>query len=191
VLYYDRADYTIAYSHFGLDPESWGYDGNANLGRYFTLSATRPRGSTTFSTFFIYDILVHELVHVIQAYIADWEYMDQNGLNFVTWLQEGTAVYFERGLILRDHSSYVIERVRNNNIPTLDILDQNHNKWTDFAWEANYVWGATVVMFIADTWGFDKVVEMNRRHGDYQGIFGISRTEFERRWHAWLRTNYR
>jgi hypothetical protein len=34
------------------------------------------------------------------------------------------------------------------------------------------------------------VVEMNRIHGDFSGIFGITREEFGRLWHDWLRVTF-
>jgi hypothetical protein len=82
------------------------------------------------------------------------------------------------------------DSVRSNNIPTLDYLEGDALHEVRENVMVNYVWAATIIEFISDTWGMEYVVEMNRRHGDYQGIFGINRAEFERRWHAWLRVNY-
>jgi hypothetical protein len=140
---------------------------------------TRPAGSTTPSENMM-SLLVHEVVHAIQYIIAEG-----NTYAIPVWLMEGTAVYFE-GRSGGYFDDILSMGVRNNNIRTLSYLDEIAWDTGSFAWD---VWGAAMVQFIHQTFGFEYVIELHQNY-DIETVFGISRAEFERQWHQWLRDNY-
>jgi hypothetical protein len=182
VYYYDRDDFEAEFPHFaGTSPQ--GYPGFAGERGIFT---SRPRGSTTATTMMI-GHLAHELVHVIQAVHVqtDWESMDRLGLGWLGWVTEGTATFVGHGREL--YMPVILSQLRRQEFPSLDSLSDNDRFFAGGGWE-NYCWAATIFEFIVETYGMEHLTEMNRRHGDFQGIFGISRSEFERQWHQYLRT---
>jgi hypothetical protein len=185
IFYYNRDDFEIAYPDYaGLSPR--GYPGFADESGVFV---ARPRGSTVVTPMTT-GHLAHEVVHVLQAvyFPPDWEVMNRLGLQWLGWVIEGTATYIGHGQEL--FLPNINEHIQSGNFPTLAQLSDHDIFYAGGGW-VNYCWAATIIQFIHETWGMEYVVEMNRRHGDYQGIFGISRAEFERRWHTWLRANYR
>jgi hypothetical protein len=81
------------------------------------------------------------------------------------------------------------EEIRNNRIPTLTYLENNF--WT---MRASYGWAATIIDFIVDRWGFGHVLRLQGSQHypnvNFQELFNMSRGEFERQWHGWLRNNF-
>jgi len=108
------------------------------------------------------------------------------------WLTEGTAVYLAPD-IGGSQRSFVVGRVRDNNLPRLSSLEAR-NFYEIFGatdeWE-NYQWAGTMVEFIDKTLGFDTVVELHRNPADFTKIIGMTRTQFEQQWHLFLRDNYK
>jgi hypothetical protein len=131
-------------------------------------------------------MLHHEIIHVFQ-----WNLLNRNwncNDSMLAWVIEGTADYLQHGRsnwATTNHWALLIsEMIKNDPIPTLNCLEDDSIGW----WA--YVWGASIIMFIDHTWGFDYVIEKNRTNGDYQGIFGITRAEFESQWHQWLHNHF-
>jgi len=131
-------------------------------------------------------ILLHEFVHVLAEYITP-AYQLQ-GLN-LHWLVEGLADY-KSGEITREYAQAAIKAgVRNNAIPSLaDLEISSVERFDDMG---GYVFGASIIEFIDKTYGFTKVVELYKSPGDYNWVFGFSKSEFERQWKQFLYENYR
>ena len=132
-------------------------------------------------------ILVHELVHKFQGTLMYWDEMARLGrFEMIIWVIEGTATFLDGSMQNSYVRGMVARYVRSDNIPTLDYLEDDFyaGGWM------NYVWGGTIAEFIVETFGMEYLVTKNRVHGDYEGIFGISRTEFEHQWHQWLRITF-
>jgi len=185
VLYYSAVDYFTTYD---MTYKAGWYRGHLTLWGLNIFSLTRPSGSTAISDSAI-ELLVHETVHVLQHfYLANFEEMERLSVDFLGWVAEGTATYFERRGPYLSWSAWPEVRtdIRNNRIPTLDYLEDEF--YADGA--VSYVWAATIIEFISDVFGMEYVVEINRLHGDFEGIFGFSKDEFERQWHQWLRDSY-
>jgi hypothetical protein len=185
ILYYDRRHFITAYPEFAAShPQA--YVGHAGQGQ--AISAARPAGSTNVSEMMT-GHLRHEFVHVLQAvyFPPDWEAMNQLGLEWLGWVNEGTATYLGHGREI--FAPVVKQHFQRRRLPTLESLSNGDNFFAHGGW-VNYCWAATVFEFIHQEYGMEYVMEMNRRHGDFQGIFGLSRNEFQRRWHTWLRVNY-
>jgi hypothetical protein len=113
--------------------------------------------------------------------------MERHGLVSLEWVRRGTQDFFSIADVSHRRTD-IAGYVRRNNLPTIQYLEQ-------FGLLENqqfvFMFARTIIEFIHSEFGMEYVVEMNRRHGDFQGIFRISRDEFERQWHAWLRVNYR
>ena len=85
---------------------------------------------------------------------------------------------------------YLLREVESGSIPTLDYLEDDFYASPQ---GLNYAWGATIIEFITDAWGFEYVLEMHRRVAscdDYQELFGITREEFEHLWSQRVREVY-
>ena len=180
IRYYTLDDFGIAYPWMieGLY-ETWGHrtpywSGHAGGG--LGLSFTRTHESTIACDGTM-RILVHEAVHEIQFWIP--------GVNMRTaWLIEGTARYLSWS---RQGIAYSL---RNRNAPTIAQLENNEWFWANNHQNINYSWGASVISFISNTFGFEYIVELHR-NPDIAEVFGISRAEFQRQWHQYLRDSFR
>jgi len=183
VWYYSREDYDARYVHeFGMisgDPDEGA--GHA-WGRVSVIS--KPRNITGICPM-VTELIMHEAVHILQWYLHDFL-----GVGEQSWIVEGTATYFMyEPFGMSGWRSALVQRVRSNNIPTLNYLYNDETFWANAG--INYRWAASIFQFIHDNWGVEYIVEKNLYHGDYQGIFGISRSEFEHQWHQWLRNTFR
>ena len=160
--------------------------GGGGMARY-RIYITRALGSTTVDDSLL-GLLIHEFVHVLQfTYLIDWPSMRRMELPLLDWIMEGTATYLDGGIDEGSGGRLMVSyNVRNNNIPTLDYLEDD---FYAAGW-INYAWGGTIAEFIAETFGMEYLIAINRVHGDYMGIFGITRAEFERQWHQWLRDTF-
>ena len=185
ILYYSTDDFNTAYPWMN-HPDY----GGSGLGGYNGLSIVRPRGSTDVTPDLL-GLMLHEFVHVLQfRYLIDREAMNQMGLEWLAWVVEGTAGYLDGTLVEMEYwRRVVVDEVRRNRIPTIESFN-DYGYFSTSTWP-NYFWAATIFEFISSTFGMEYVIEMNRRHGDFEGIFGFSQDEFQRQWHQWLRDNYR
>jgi len=181
VLYFSNQDLTEwgRYGYFGTmwaGHEFTTYMGFGGVRMYLT----RPPRSNRPSDGMV-RLLIHEAVHVIQHAL-----LEGNTRGVPTWLMEGTAVYFE-GRPRSGFDDILAMGVRDNNIRTLSYLEEIDWDSDSFAWD---VWGAGMVRFIHEVYGFEYVGELHRNY-DIEAVFGISRDEFQRQWHQWVRDNFR
>jgi hypothetical protein len=180
VWYYTPQDLVTVYPDFLPNLVPGTYNGGVYWGEFYTMCVSSAIDSTGVNDMLI-GLLSHELVHVFQIDMLT---------GAPAWIWEGTATYvgnhFNTERIIYN---MLAEHVRNNNIPSLSRLE-DERIFRDGGW-FYYCWASAIIEFIDITWGFDKVIELHRSPADYQGIFGSSRTQFEQRWHQWLRANYR
>jgi hypothetical protein len=150
----------------------------------YSFTLIKPQGSMDVSDNLI-STMVHELVHVFQGQMPSHKSPSTLG-----WVTEGTATYLASVIALdfKDVTSNLSHDIRNNRMLTLNDLE--NDEFVRINGGVIYCWGSSIIQFIYESWSWEHVIEKNRRHGDYQGIFGISRMEFERRWHDWLRGYY-
>jgi len=180
VFYYDFDDFNTAFSSwFGVlsrdyYPGLGGKDGIAVRGEF---NHAAPTDSM------MIPLLAHEAVHVIQDMMFDLGSMP-------SWVYEGTANFLAGNN--KNALPLIVEAVRNNRIPTLDSLEApginsvGHPNYFIFVAAAE-----TLIHFVAETFGMEKVLQLHENFGDYQRIFGISRAEFESQWNRFLREHYR
>ena len=181
VAYWSRPDYDVH-----LRVNSWreyriGLDYYCGYARDGHFSVVRPTRSRNISDGMI-ALLIHETVHEIQRMIGT------NWLVTPAWLTEGAATYFERPNVLSWDIPLIRNSIRNNRIPTLQQLEDSNLFWNNVREYSSF--GATIVQFIHNTFGFEYVVELHRNY-DIEEVFGISRAEFQNQWHQYLRNNFR
>jgi hypothetical protein len=98
------------------------------------------------------------------------------------WFWETVAIY-ESGEF-RDPTtiSYLI----NDNFPTIQQLDNGFNTGSRQIYEVGYLIGE----FIVEKWGSDKLVEMIKKNGNTQSVFGLSQVEFGTQWAEFVKEKY-
>ncbi|MCL2499883.1 MAG: hypothetical protein FWE90_06050 [Defluviitaleaceae bacterium] len=200
VWYFYRPHYQQEFGFWHPDNDN-NYVGtlNAGAGGTHAIVHSRPHGSgpileVTEAT------LVHELAHVYQLYLnpmyfqtEDWDARDNSDLLY--WVVEGTADFLMYGYgNWRGHPGVIHlmrEIIYGAGIPSLNEMEPINKQEFYDGGGVYYLLGASMVAFISDTWGFDTVIELNRRHGGYyRRLLGITRNEFERRWHEWVMFEY-
>jgi hypothetical protein len=177
IFYYDRDTFTLAYP---TATASFARQNGMSLQGYRHM----PFSEDEYLDFML-SVLIHEAVHVLQV-----GYFPNTGGRNYQWIHEGTANYFQWGwheFNWLGDDPRLREPVTNNQIPTLDCLEEYFYSNKPFYYAIARV---SVISFIIDTWGMNYMIQFNRQHGNYEGIFGITRTEFERQWHQWLRLTY-
>ncbi|MCL2603823.1 MAG: hypothetical protein FWD90_05030 [Defluviitaleaceae bacterium] len=138
------------------------------------------------------DTLVHETVHIFQQRVITNRPAGGITWDVQRWLMEGTAHYFEQDFYgwMKHLGLLPYDRVKNDTIPSLDDISGTEAE----PWEGELIlyrpWGYTIIRFVVENWGFDYVIEMNRQMGYCENIFGLTRAEFERQWHRWLRVTF-
>ena len=171
ILYYDYYDYHAAYPW--REKISSAYNpGHTEKNKVLIRSEynnAAPDGD-------MINLLVHEAVHALQ-------YQLLGHYRIPAWLGEGTATYFMTNRFT------VINLVRQNKIPTFEFLRNNDDFMVDGGWE-NYMWAATIIDFISETWGFENVIKLHYIPDSIPLIFKISLEEFENQWHQFLQNNY-
>jgi hypothetical protein len=189
---YMNPDWNIC-EEYGIASAFWGWEHNAvklTWNSNWWEQGFIHRNDGIFIPENVIDVYVHEVVHVFQH-----RTIRPNGpitWDVQRWIMEGTAHYFERGFYEWMYHLDLLpnERVKNNNIPSLDDISGTEAEPWNRQRDLYRPWGYTIVRFVSETWGFDYVLELNRRMDFHEDIFGISRTEFENQWHQWLRNTF-
>lgn len=134
---------------------------------------------------------IHSLVHAM---------MLKNDHNFNTipmWLTEGIAVY-ETDKVLKDYSEHVKNVVNSNDIPDFNLLSIPHDKSvlrtinsTPFAKRHGHEFSYTIIDFIVNEHGYDKLNEIKNNNNDYFKVLGYeSKDEFVDNWYRFLKDVY-
>ena len=147
-----------------------------------TVVSSGPRGRTSIDKLLI-DTTVHEVAHVLQTHLINW---DRMGSFTSDWVIEGSANFLAGNV--DPLGPELRSAVQRNDIPTLDKLETpglntgDHSDYNFFSMAS-----ASIFQFIADIYGMEYIADMYRYPDDIQRVFGISRAEFERQWHLYLR----
>lgn len=142
-------------------------------------------------------VVVHELVHAFQYDILLGQTMGST-FSFVSagqpplWFVEGMAEYFSLGW---DSSADMQMRdaALTDTLPTLEMMNE-YRVQTGFIF---YKGGQSVMQYIAETYGENKLGEMLRDLRDLRGIddavktnLGVSFEEFDVGWRRWVKRKY-
>lgn len=142
-------------------------------------------------------VVVHELVHAFQYDILLGQTMGSTLTLVQTgqpplWFVEGMAEYFSLGW---DHTADMQMRdaALTDTLPTLEMMTE-YRVQTGFIF---YKGGQSVMQFIAETYGENKIGEMLRDLRDLRGIedavktnLGITFEEFDVAWRRWVKRKY-
>lgn len=135
-----------------------------------------------------YEIVVHELAHVIL-------HSALRGVNIPRWLDEGFAMHKARDWGFWDRASLLMAVVSDNLISLGAIHDVNN--FPEHKAQLAYQESALVVQYILQQHGevglhllFDRLRVTGSINQAFLDAFGISITEFERNWLAYMKDNY-
>ena len=118
---------------------------------------------------------VHEFTHAITLFVSG------DFGNNPRWLWESVAVYEAGQLIDPKTLPYMVSK----DYPSLQTLSGNVSAPTRV-----YEVGYTLAEFIIKTWGYPRMVELIKSHGNVQATLNVSEQAFEAQWHKYLETNY-
>lgn len=109
---------------------------------------------------------IHEFTHIVCIHLNSYASQQR-------WLWEGIALY-EAGQTRNLEKL----RINNNNLPSLFELNTN----IDYLYNLSY----SLIEYIVNNWGMEKVRELIVENGDIEKVLHISKEEFERDWHNYL-----
>jgi hypothetical protein len=118
---------------------------------------------------------VHEFAHVVTLNI------NEEFANNLRWLWEAVAIYEAEEF----YPPSTLAFMGPGNFPTLEQLNAEYNQG-GWIYQVGYV----LTEYIVETWGMDAVISLIESNGDLEGDLGITATELERGWHAWLTEQY-
>ena len=127
------------------------------------------------------NIFAHELTHVMTGEI--------NPDRHQTWLIEGLAVYEQtEGRAGPYFKTLLHEHVVQDEAPDLNQLT-GQTLW-NFIEKHGYDYGYTVVEYVVQSYGKDKLAELARTAADSDTYFGMSAADFWEGWMVYLKENY-
>jgi len=123
---------------------------------------------------------VHEVVHKIVALIS---------CNIPRWLDEGTASFIAKDNREAWIKETVSDGVRSNTLPSFDCLDTG-NDFEEFFNRDGYQYSYTIVEFIVDKYGYDKLVGFIKEPDNVSNLMGCTLQELEHLWIKYIQRNY-
>lgn len=98
------------------------------------------------------------------------------------WLDEGIASYIGQD----NNLSWIEKTVKDLKPPNLDELNTGDD-YERFFQRGGYQFSYTIVEFIVSAYGYDKLLRLIHFPEDFEGSIGLSKTDFEKRWHHELK----
>ena len=162
----ERSFNTAMRSNLG---QTWrGTRGYTFAGNNLAILAVAPAGAVA-------ETATHEFIHIVTLAV------NRTISNNPRWLWETVALYENREFVHPATLSYM----RTGQFPTLAVLNASFNDSRQ-VYEVGYVLGE----FIVANWGIDGLVRLVQANGDLPATLGLSVTDFEARWYAFLKGNY-
>ncbi|MGL5379340.1 peptidase MA family metallohydrolase [Clostridium sp.] len=115
-------------------------------------------------------VLIHEFTHILISNINS----DLN--NIPIWLNEGLATY-EAKQINANGIEFIKKSIENNSTPLLSEMT-----YDNFAEVGGYMFSYTVIEYLANNYGFDKIVLLIKNPKDLEIILGIDINELQNNW---------
>lgn len=117
---------------------------------------------------------IHEFTHVVLSHIDSKR---------PTWLEEGVANYVGN----TDLNAKIVlpPLVSSGKIPSFDEIDG-----AAFVYRNGYPYSYTIVEFLVERYGYDKLNDFIRHPEDYERIFGSSKAQLHNMWVEYLKVNY-
>lgn len=114
-------------------------------------------------------VLVHEFVHTVAMALT-------NGIMQIDWLWEGTADYIAQD---KDYYELYYKEMIDKGIPERYLLKRNV--------KYRYIYGYSMVEFIVETYGKEKLVDLLLDYGDIEEVLNITESEFEEAWKIFVK----
>jgi hypothetical protein len=152
------------------DAKDW-LVGLTKFGNIYITSPLNPGSFHDYDS--ILKIAVHEFTHVISFKI------NSDLVRGNRWLSEGVAFYEAQQM--DDKSKKILqESISNNSIPSLIDLQ------TDFNRIDSYPMSYTIIEYIIKTYDYNSLNQLIRNPRDFENIFGLSHSEFQKNWISFL-----
>lgn len=119
---------------------------------------------------------VHEFVHNVSLNL------NRNIGGNPRWLWETVAVYESQDFTHPNSLPYMVS----GDYPTLEELTTRDDPGRSKVYEVGYILGE----YIVETWGIKALRDLILDFGDLSAVLGISASEFESGWYAWVRARY-
>ncbi|MBP1927191.1 hypothetical protein J2Z76_003064 [Sedimentibacter acidaminivorans] len=111
-------------------------------------------------------LLVHEFTHIVTMALTE-------GKTQIDWLWEGTAKYLAQD---RDFSESDYKEMIEKGLPEFYMLNN----------ESRYIYGYSMVEYIIETYGREKLIELLVKQGDIDDVLNITVDEFKDGWKGFL-----
>jgi hypothetical protein len=119
---------------------------------------------------------VHEFAHNVTLAL------NRNIGNNPRWLWETVAEYESQDFTHPNTLHYMAS----GDYPTLEELNTSSDPGREKVYEVGYILGE----YIVETWGIKALRDLILDFGDLSAVLGISASEFESSWYAWVRARY-
>lgn len=149
--------------------------GFENNGEIFITSPLNPGPAHNYKS--ILKGIVHEFTHVIVNDLKS---------SVPRWLDEGLAS-FEAGQMDINRHYCLFTEIFENRIPKIKDFEID---WVSFGEKGGYVWSYTIVEFVVQDYGWEKVREWIQNDGAIKSTFGIGDDKFQKKWISFLEKNY-
>ncbi|SHG28528.1 hypothetical protein [Flagellimonas flava] len=134
-------------------------------------------------------IAVHEFVHTIVLKLLierepeplDPVRFDEKFLTFPVWLWEGISVY-EAGQF---YAPKTLAYFDNGNYPQISELNNRSDG------QKIYTCGYTVIEYILEAYGRDKLLELVTSYGDLKKVFNLTDEQFSNNWYDFVKDRYK
>ncbi len=120
-------------------------------------------------------VIVHEFVHIAVYYACGNKVVAE----LPKWLNEGYAQY-EAGQV-NDHIRNSVESSLRKNVPPT-WTQLNTASAMEFGHMNGYGLSVTIVEFLIDTYGFEKLVLLIKEPGNIETIYGLPENTLEKQW---------
>lgn len=136
-----------------------------------------PKGSDFYN---VLNTVVHEFVHVI---------INEINNDTPRWLNEGVASYEGKDNSEKWIKKTIRKSLEENTLPKLKDLDTGSD-FAKFFEIDGYQFSYTIIEFIVNKFGYEKLHDFLEKPYDFEGIFNMSESEFESNWGEFLKENY-
>jgi hypothetical protein len=142
------------------------------------VSPSNPGSAHTYQS--LMQAIVHELTHTIVLNVRD-----QNLAGLPKWLNEGYAFY-EANQLTDTMRKSLKSTTKKGNLPSWEQL--NEAGTVAFGEMGGYGFSASIIEFLVQTYGFEKLKEVILAPEKMESIYGISEKALEKEWIKYLQT---
>jgi RNA polymerase sigma-70 factor (ECF subfamily) len=152
--------------------------GSCNGDELMMVSPLNPGSVHTYAS--LLQVIVHEFVHIAVSYARG----DKGWTSLPRWLSEGYAQY-EAGQVNEHIRKLAASGLKGKTPPTWEQLD--NASVIEFGNMNGYGLSVTIVEFLVDTYGMDKLVLLIKEPENIEIIYGLSESTLEKQWIQYLR----